>query len=362
MSGKLSRSQRLAIEHITEYARSRKNEAQAALKQIFQMSNIPWHTYGEVTKRIFEHARVALHFHPDRPVMDMKSVAQALLEQGIYKSQFETHISNGSVSAYPGGVRDLWEKNLFGGAYHLEETVDSHRPKYGALDLMQHPDGPAPRFGSCYFLLSPKASHRCTFTYLDSHEEPKEKGTYREFDDILAALFKDAFLRNDAIGTKDLTPKGMINHLQNNLVRPFQDPSTREASRNLNYYIEAQVHGDISLMEDVDLLVADSSFKGKAIGEVLERLCFKYSIALHWHKGFTMTAKDIPSDFRGPSMPSLARRIASNNNVDASIIGEAVFDLKRNPALWNDRGREDEVLQELKYMWHILVQYGSPVL
>ncbi|MGQ7111171.1 DUF3626 domain-containing protein, partial [Escherichia sp. TWPC-MK] len=36
-----------------------------------------------------------------------------------------------------------------------------------------HPDGPAPRFGSCYFLLSPKVSSRSTYTYLDSHTSGK---------------------------------------------------------------------------------------------------------------------------------------------------------------------------------------------
>lgn len=45
----------------------------------------------------------------------MKSVAEALFEQGVYKSQFETLLSNGSVSAYPGGERDLWEKRIFEG-------------------------------------------------------------------------------------------------------------------------------------------------------------------------------------------------------------------------------------------------------
>jgi hypothetical protein len=112
MSGKreLSSSQHLAIEHITQYARTRKCEAQKSIKEVLQMSNIPWnYTYG-------------------------------------------------SVSAYPGGARDLWEKKMFGGAYQLDGVTNSQRPKYGALNLLLHPDGPAPRFGSCYFLLSSKVS------------------------------------------------------------------------------------------------------------------------------------------------------------------------------------------------------------
>ena len=45
----------------------------------------------------------------------MRNIAEALLEQGRYKSQFETLLSNGSVSAYPGGERDLWEREYLEG-------------------------------------------------------------------------------------------------------------------------------------------------------------------------------------------------------------------------------------------------------
>ena len=109
------------------------------------MSNIPLDRYEEAVSKLRSHARVALHFHPDRPLADNRNVAQALLEEGIYKSQFETRISNGSVSAYPGGARDRWEQRLFGGAYQAEGVANRERPKYGALDLMLHADGPSPR-------------------------------------------------------------------------------------------------------------------------------------------------------------------------------------------------------------------------
>ena len=55
------------------------------------------------------HARVALHFHPDRPDPTMNTVAKAMLEQGIYTSQFETLLSSGSVSAYPGGEQSEYQ-------------------------------------------------------------------------------------------------------------------------------------------------------------------------------------------------------------------------------------------------------------
>ncbi|MBJ7968211.1 DUF3626 domain-containing protein, partial [Bacillus cereus] len=87
----------------------------------------------------------------------------------------------------------------------------------------------------------------------------------------------------------------------------------KESARNLNHYIEAQVHGDISLKEDVEALVVDPSFKGTDVGRTLEEICLKYAIDLYWHMGFVLAIDEVPMDFRGSKMPSLARRIAQNH-------------------------------------------------
>jgi hypothetical protein len=52
--------------------------------------------------------------------------------------------------------------------------------------------------------------------------------------------------------------------------------------------------------------------------------------------------------FRGPTMPSLAARIAENGFIDAMAIGKAVRELSRDSEAWKDRGTHPEVLQELK--------------
>lgn len=356
----LTHSQRLALVHVTDYAATYKEEARQEIREILQMANIASGTCEAAIDKLKAHARIAMHFHPDRPDPMMRSVAEAMLQQGLYKSQFETLLSSGSVTAYPGGARDQWEQRLFGGAYPSESTAPGERPKYGALNLMLHPDGPAPRFGSCYFLLAPEVTRRATFTYMDSHDDPQEKGTLAEFDMILAALLKEIFLRDSALGEKDLTPRKFFEHLLARLDQPFPDPAGREPKRNLNHYIEAQVHGDISLEKDVEALVADPSFKNAPVGETLERLCRRYSIKLYWHQGFALPVEEVPSDFRGPAMPSLARRIARQGLVDVRLVGEAAMDLKRDPAAWSDRGTYAEVLQELKLMWHVLVKYGKP--
>ncbi|MBD7963910.1 DUF3626 domain-containing protein [Fictibacillus norfolkensis] len=357
---KLTQAQQLAIEYVERYAAQHKEDAQATIQHLLRMSNITNDEYQKAVHKLKEHARIALHFHPDRPNSSMNCIAEALLNDGIYKSQFETLLSNGSVSAYPGGLRDRWENQLFGGAYQTKGTTLNERAKYGALNIMKHSDGPAPRFGSCYFLLKPEVSKRATFTYLDSHQNPREKGTFGEFDMIISALFEEIFTRDYALGEPNLMVSSLIQHLVQQIEMPFEDPAEKQVYRNLNHYIEAQVHGDLLLKKDAEILVADPSFIGTKVGDTLTSLCAKYDIKLYYHSGFQLSVHQVPSDFRGREMPSLAKRIAKNQLIDAHLIGEAVMDLTRNPVAWSDRGTQKEILQELKLLWHVLVKYGKP--
>ncbi len=354
----LSKSQRLAIDYVDNYARRFQKEAKLVMNHVLEMSNISMETYENSLKAIKDYARVSLHFHPDRLNHQMVSVVDSLLKDGVYKSQFETLISNGSVSAYEGGERDLWEERMFGGAYQKKGTNNKERPKYGALNLMLHSDGPSPRFGSCYFLLYPQVSYRSTFSYMDSHLQRRERGTYQEFDMVLAALLEESFTREFVLGESNMRPPRLIHHFLTNLSKSPINTSNIRPIRNLDYYIEAQVHGEISLERDVEMLVADNCFKDTDIGKCLYEICDKYSIDLQWRSGYKLRVEDIPADFRGARMPGLASRISKNNNIDARTIGLAVKDLNQHPENWKDYGTTKTVLQELKLLWHVLVRYG----
>lgn len=146
----LSPAQRRAIDHVASRARSRQPEAVAQLDHIGRMCDLAAGEIRDALLSIRRHARVALHFHPDRPDATGQTVARALLRDGLYRSQFETGISNGGLSAHPGGRRDLCEQLLFAGSYHSSGVTNAERPKYGSLSLLRHAHGPSPRFGSCY--------------------------------------------------------------------------------------------------------------------------------------------------------------------------------------------------------------------
>jgi hypothetical protein len=82
-----------ALAHFGKSAQSRKSAALNMIAHILKKSNVSQNAFENAVAQIKSNARVALHFHPDRLDPQMKSVAEALLEQGIYKSQFETMLS-----------------------------------------------------------------------------------------------------------------------------------------------------------------------------------------------------------------------------------------------------------------------------
>ncbi|HHY10696.1 MAG TPA: DUF3626 domain-containing protein, partial [Firmicutes bacterium] len=217
---KLHRSQADALKLVARYAKRQRAESLREIEHVLKMTNVPPALFEAAQREIFQHARPALHFHPDRPCQNGKSAAQNLLADGVYKSQFETFMSAGSVSAHKGGLRYKREKRLFHNAYNKWGVKAEYRPKYGALDLTLQADGPSPRFGSCFFLLKSKTLKRCTFTYLDSFTFPKAKGTVCEFHMIFAALLMDLFQHRAALGKKDVTVREFLESLLDNLSRP----------------------------------------------------------------------------------------------------------------------------------------------
>jgi hypothetical protein len=356
---KLTNSQKSALEYMNKYSNKLVKQARNDINGILYNSNNTIEDYNCAIENLRNKARVGVQFHPDRPDSSLKTTIENLFEQGIYKNQFETLISSGGASAFKGGDRDKWEKDLFGRAYNGRFTKNSERPKYGSLDLLQFPDGPSPRFGSCYFLLKPNVSHRCTFTYLDSHQKPKERGTLEVFDLIMNGLLRDTFHYDNTLGQHDITIKQLLYHLSNAIEKPMEDISKKETKRTLNNYIEAQIHGVISLQNDVEIMVADPSFRETDIGDKITKTCRKYSIELLWHMGFALKLDEVPNDFRGKEMPKLAAFITKNGFIDTHHLGLAAIDQQLNPNKWKPWGSQREITQKIKLLWHVLVKYGK---
>jgi hypothetical protein len=370
---RLSASQRGALRRVEAAACRAEVADSTRIADLLARAGCESDDYARALEDVRGHARIVLHFHPDRLGLRSTTVAQALLGDGVYRNQFETGLSSGSVSAFPGGARDAWENTLFGGAYHAGGVTSSERPKYGALELVRYPDGPIPRFGSCYFVLRQSVAERTSFTFMGS-EDPRATervGTLGRMHSVMAALLAEIEAggmatppwppyRAPTLGVAELTIPRLL-HLLHELAQPRKDPAVGKAGRVLDTQIEAQVHGPINLHRDAELLVADPSFAASATGAVSRELTQRYDIPLRWHCGFRLAVSAVPDDFRGPAMPHLARRIAGiDGTLDAAVIGRAAASLHQEPEAWRDWGSREGTLQHLRQLWHVLVQYGSP--
>lgn len=299
-------------------------------------------TAGEVPPGV----SITVSFHPDRVLADGRTVAERLVRDGRYRSQFETGISNGGLTAFAGGDRDRWEQRMFAGAYPSSATVD--RPVYGGLNLAGYGDGASPRFGSCHLRLDPAMSARATFSHGDSVTEPAVVGTADAFGAIWAALLDEVGRTGSALGLPASSPAAWV--------RALAEPRAA-AGRCMDDYVEAQVHGGLPLGEGVTAVVADPSFRGTPTGALLAEL----APALEWHPGFVLGPDQFPAELRGPVAPVLAAFVASRyaaDRVDAALVGRAAQSALREPADWARFGPTPEVLQQLKYLWHILVLRG----
>ncbi|TCC00661.1 DUF3626 domain-containing protein [Micromonospora zingiberis] len=307
--------------------------------------------------------RITLNFHPDRLLADGRTVAQALATEGVYRSQFETGISSGGLTAYPGGDRDRWERQLFGGAYQLPGVRPADRPKYGGLNLLDHPDGASPRFGSCHLRLRSEVLDRTTFCFGDSHLGPRDVGTVDVLDPVLAALLTATVDTGASLGRPGVDLVALTAALLRR--REHVAAAPRAAGRALDDYIEAQVHGEVDLSRDVRELVADPSFRGTAVGTALGAAARRHGFRLRWHAGFSLPVDRVDADFRGPVIPPLAARVHAEfarpgEPLTAALIGRAAASLVTDPDRWADRGPVADTRQHLKQLWHVLVRFGLP--
>lgn len=247
---------------------------------------------------------VTLNFHPDI-AFGNKVLIELLAQQGFYRSQFETGTSSGGLTAYRGGDRWNWESRIFGCAY--DEGHPSLRPKYGALNYRHDPVGGSRRFGSCHLRLAPHVHSRTSFCYPDSHLAP----------------------RDFAVGYVE--PLIALAESNGAALDPW-----------LDNYIEAHVHGPLSIAEDFEAIVLDPSFRDT----VIERAAASLGCSVEWHSGFRLSL-DCLADceaFRGEVAANAVARIAEEGVVTPVI-------------LWRAR---DGLLdyQTAKWVWHCVARYG----
>lgn len=122
--------QQAALRFVQDSAERERTRSLQTVRSVLARTGMSEALYAGAIEGVRTHARVAIHFHPERLSRFGKTVAEGLLETGIFKSQFETGISGGAPSACLAGRRDHWENRLFGGAYHMRGVVAAGRSNH----------------------------------------------------------------------------------------------------------------------------------------------------------------------------------------------------------------------------------------
>ena len=203
---------------------------------------------------------------------------------------------------------------MFDGRY--DRAVASDRPVYGAWNRRDDPYGASPRFGSAYFRLRPEVTERATFCWPDSVFDPRAVGGPERLDELCrladAGLLDPSLLPGSAA---DL---------------PLNDP--------LNDYVEAHVHGTLTISRDVEALVFDPADR-QAHRNVLDRL----GCPIEEHPGYRITADAIEPGYRSHVPVDLAR-----------ALGGEINPVKLAAA--SRSGNHDP--QAIKWLWHCLARFG----
>lgn len=260
---------------------------------------------------------VVLHLHPGWP-FGTGTVLDAIVRDGAYRSQWSTGTSNGGLTAHPGGDRWTWESRIFDGRY--DDAPAHARPVYGAWNRHGDPYGAAPRFGSAHLRLRPEVLARSTFCWPDSVFGPRDRGG----PEVLPQLCElaDAALHDPTLVPEEATGLSM------------EDP--------LNDYVEAHVHGEVRLADDVEAIVVDPSDLA-VHRDALDALGAS-GVVVETHPGYVVDAERIDPAYRGPAPVDLARGLGGTRITPARLATAA------------RSGAHDP--QAVKWLWHCLARFG----
>ncbi|CAK0808852.1 unnamed protein product [Prorocentrum cordatum] len=193
--------------------------------------------------------------------VDLGKVAALLADDTHYRSQFETSTSSGTLDTWR---RAGWEADLFGNAY--EDAPLGERCKYGVLNATNDPRGvrACKQYGSSYLQLR-GTRLRTTFSAEDSAAMSAEDLAtvgLAGYAHVLEQYTDDELYATMKVGTR----------------------SVRGAdSRILGRYKEAQIHGSVSLMDNVEFIVADPSLKeSDAAISAVELLSTVHCVPVLW--------------------------------------------------------------------------------
>lgn len=179
--------------------------------------------------KYFKNVPLIIHFNPTKTL-------HFLEKDGIVKNLFQVNASGGCTNKLS---RLSWETKLFNGIY--DNSPAHEKVKYGTLNLTSNPIGVSvcTGYGNSYLLLKSDVKKRVSFVFDDSSRQDYHIATFKHFFNII-------YYSNDKLLNE------MIDIALNK--KSYSDYS-------YSPYVEAQIHGKVSLADDVDKICINSTYR-----------------------------------------------------------------------------------------------------
>eukprot|EP01064_Diplonema_japonicum_P007195 TRINITY_DN14894_c0_g1_i2.p1 TRINITY_DN14894_c0_g1~~TRINITY_DN14894_c0_g1_i2.p1 ORF type:complete len:381 (+),score=76.01 TRINITY_DN14894_c0_g1_i2:41-1183(+) len=225
--------QQKVLHYVVKSSKRRSEEAYPCLLKRTKSLNFTEEHLKKCLKYIRDDAPIIIHIS-----LDQAGRLRKMLHDTHYRNQFETGTSNGTLDHT---TRKGWEARLFSNIYDTHGAKGFQRPKYGCLNVVRDPYGiaPATQYGDSYLELK-SVRLRCSFVDQDSSSTSCELACCEWYAHVCNAFTKAELKAILQVGNKIL---------------PF------ESSSCISTYKEVQIHGEISLSQNIERVVVATRHK-----------------------------------------------------------------------------------------------------
>eukprot|EP01060_Flectonema_neradi_P009921 TRINITY_DN17077_c0_g1_i1.p1 TRINITY_DN17077_c0_g1~~TRINITY_DN17077_c0_g1_i1.p1 ORF type:complete len:379 (+),score=63.16 TRINITY_DN17077_c0_g1_i1:60-1196(+) len=253
------------LNFVVRQSKSRSEDAYPHLLRRVRRLNFEERHLTRALRYIRDEAPIIIHIN-----LDQGNRLKMLSIDTHYRNQFETGTSNGTLDHH---TRQGWESRLFNKLYDGVEGFQ--RPKYGCLNVVRDPKGiaSASQYGDSYLVLK-GVRLRCSFADQDSSSDNCELACCEWYAHVL-----------NQFGKRELLA---ILEVANGKI-PFKPSSC------IVTYKEVQVHGEISLRENVDhIVVAARHKKQPQVLQHISTFCSTHDVNYYFADELQSTIKPLP--------------------------------------------------------------------
>jgi Protein of unknown function (DUF3626) len=211
-----------------------------------------------------------------------ESILNALSKDGHYKNLWERGTRPSNPKAPKRSKADFLHKEhkTFFGTYN--KATPTERPRYGALNFLNAPEGGAAVYGPGVLVLRPEVKERTTFHSRDS------RFTSAENIGSVGAMAGCLLSKSD----EDL--RQLLEISAGRATHGSYGRDSHPGAFTGSNYIEAHIHGEIDFSKDLQAVSLHKRYQGTPTGDDAQRFADTFQVPISWYgsDAFTVNTDD----------------------------------------------------------------------